>query len=100
MAQTLTSKQRAQLRGLAHPLKATVQVGKEGVTLALLESIRQALANRELLKVKVLESAGLDVRTAAAQIQEAIPSVQTVQTMGRIATLYRPDPDDPKIKLS
>lgn len=95
----LTSKQRAHLRSLAHHLKPVIQVGAEGVTPALLTTVEEAFNTRELLKVKVLEGAPEDVRETADRIQEGVEDVEVVQTIGRTAVLYRPDPDEPEIDL-
>lgn len=95
----LTSKQRAHLRNLAHHLKPVVLVGADGVTPAVLDSVLDAFNTRELLKVKLQESAPLDVREAADVIARSLSDVHAVQTIGRTAVLYRPDPDDPEIEL-
>ena len=96
---SLTSKQRAHLRKLAHHLKPVVLVGSDGVTEAVLDSLRDAFNTRELLKLKLQESAPLDVREAADAISETLDDVHPVQTIGRTVVLYRPDPDDPEIEL-
>ena len=96
---SLTSKQRAFLRSLAHHLKPVVHVGGEGVTEPLLKSVEEAFNTRELLKVKVLESAPNDTRTTGDQIAEGIPGVEIPQTIGRTIVLFRPFPEDPKIQL-
>lgn len=93
----LTSKQRAFLRGEAHHLKPVVQIGKEGVTEATLQAVGEAFNTRELLKVRVLDNALLDVRTVGHAIAEALDDVELIQTIGHIAVLYRPDPDAPKL---
>lgn len=96
---SLTSKQRAHLRKLAHHLKPVVLVGSDGVTEAVLDSLRDAFNTRELLKLKLQESAPLDVREAADAISQGLDDVHPVQTIGRTVVLYRPDPDDPEIEL-
>lgn len=96
----LTSKQRAHLRKLAHHLKPVVLVAADGISPALLDACRDAFNTRELLKVKLQDSAPLDVRDAAAEISERLAGAHTVQTIGRTIVLYRPDPDDPEIRLS
>lgn len=95
----LTSRQRAHLRKLAHHLKPVVLVGSEGVSAAVLQSIREALNTRELLKVKLQESAPVDVRQSAAMIADRIEDIHVVQTIGRTAVLYRQHPESPEIKL-
>lgn len=99
MADRLTSKQRAHLRGLAHSLKPAHQIGKEGVTPAALQAIREAFHRRELLKIRVLENAPEEARETAYELAEALEGVQVAQVIGRTVTLYRPDPDNPQITL-
>lgn len=95
----LTSKQRAHLRSLAHPLKPVLQVGAEGVTDAVLRSIGEAFNTRELLKVKVLEAAPEGARETADRIVAALEGVDVPQTIGRTVVLYRPFPEEPEITL-
>ncbi len=95
----LTSKQRAFLRREAHRLKPVVLVGSEGVTDAVIASVLDALNTRELLKVKLQESAPIPVRDAATELTERIENAHVAQTIGRTIVLYRPDPDEPEIRL-
>jgi RNA-binding protein len=95
----ITPKQRAFLKSLAHHLKPVAFVGKEGVTDATIRSIHEALNNRELIKVKVLEAAPGDVRVTGAELAQRVEDAQLVQTIGRIAVLYRRHPDKPEIEL-
>ena len=95
----LSSKQRAHLRGLAHPLKPVAHVGKEGVTDAAARSLEQALATRELVKVRVLDAAPEGVRETAEALAARMDGAHVVQTVGRTATLYRAHPDHPEIRL-
>lgn len=95
----ITPKQRAYLKSLAHHLKPVAFVGKEGVTDAILRSIQEALNTRELIKVKVLEAAPEDVRVTGADLEQRIEGAQLVQTIGRIAVLYRTHPEKPEIEL-
>ena len=95
----LTPKQRAHLKSLAHHLKPVVYVGKEGIGGSTLRSVEEALNTRELIKVKVQEAAPVDVREAGAELQAGIAGSELVQTIGRVAILYRPHPEKPEIKL-
>ena len=92
----LTSKQRAHLRSLAHHLKPVVQVGADGVTDPVLDSVRDALNTRELLKIKVLEG---EVREAADRVEGGLTGAHVVQTIGKTIVLYRPFPEEPEIRL-
>jgi RNA-binding protein len=95
----LTSKQRAFLRRLAHKLKPVVHVGGDGVTRALLASVEDAFKTRELLKVKVLDTAPKKARASADQIAAGLEGVRIPQTIGRTIVLYRRHPENPEIKL-
>ena len=95
----LTSKQRAHLRGLAHALKPTVHIGKDGVTEAALRGLWETLAAHEIVKVRVLEAAPESAKDTAHALAEATDEAQVVQVVGRNVTLYRPDPDEPQIRL-
>lgn len=94
----LTSKQRAFLRSQAHHLKPILQVGAEGVTPAVVASVGEAFNTRELLKVKILETAPEDARTSGRQLADALQA-HVPQTIGRTVVLYRPFPEDPEIEL-
>ncbi len=95
----LSSKQRAHLRGLAHSLKPTVHIGKEGVTPAAVRALRQTFETHELVKVRVLEAAPESAKDTAHAVAGQIEGATVVQTVGRNATLYRPDPEEPTIRL-
>lgn len=95
----LTSRQRAHLKSLAHALKPVIQVGKEGITEASIGSIEDALNTRELLKVKVLESAPQSAREAAEAIEQLLPGGQVVQVIGRTIVVYRPSDQRREIQL-
>ena len=60
----LNSKQRAYLRGLANTIDTIVMVGKGGMNGQIIKQADDALTARELIKGKVLESAGQTPRDA------------------------------------
>ncbi len=95
---SLTGKQRRKLRALAHELKPIVQVGKSGIDDGLVAALDRALADHELVKVKLGEAAGLDRHDAADELAQKTKS-EVAQVLGNIVLLYRPDPEDPKIEL-
>ena len=96
---TLTSKQRAHLRSLAHALKPIARVGKEGVTPAAIRSLQQTFDTHELVKVRVLESAPEETRETGHALAAGITGAEVVQTVGRTVTIYRADPEAPTIRL-
>ncbi len=85
----LTSKQRAKLRGLASKEDTIFQLGKEGITENFIKGVDAALAARELIKFKVLETAMMDRREAAEEIAAATDSI-VVTVIGTKIVLYRP----------
>lgn len=85
----LTSKQRAFLRAKANSLQPIVYVGKGGIADTLVKQADDALAARELIKGKLLETAPLTAKEAAAQIADAVNGA-VVQVVGRTFVLYRP----------
>ena len=94
----ITSKQRAQLRGLAMNLDTIVQVGKGGVTEAVIDSVSSALKARELIKGKVLENSMLTAREACDALTEACKA-EPVQVIGTKFVLYKRNEKEPKIVL-
>lgn len=76
-----------------------LQTGAEGVSDAFLTALDEAFNTRELLKVRVLDTSDLSVKEAARAIAERRSGVEVVQTIGHVAVLYRPFPDEPEIDL-
>ena len=64
----LTSKQRAQLRGLANTIDTIVQVGKDGINENLVKQVDDALEAREIIKGRVLENSMLSAREACQEL--------------------------------
>ena len=92
----LSPRQRQHLKGLAHHLKPVVQIGKEGLSTALIKQVDDALEHHELIKVKLAENVD------RWEISDALPgqvNAFLVQTIGKIVVLYRPHPEKPKIAL-
>lgn len=84
----LTSKQRAQLRGLANSIDTILHVGKDGLGDNLIKQADDALEARELIKGKVLENSMLSAREAAETLAQATRS-EVVQVIGTKFVLYR-----------
>ncbi len=85
----LTSKQRAQLRGLANNIDTILHVGKDGIGDNLVKQADDALEARELIKGKVLENSMLTSREAAEELAKLTRS-DVVQVIGTKFVLYRP----------
>ena len=85
----LTSKQRAQLRGLANSIDTILIVGKDGIGDNLVKQADDALEARELIKGKVLENSLMSAREAAEALAPLTRS-EVVQVIGTKFVLYRP----------
>ena len=94
----LTSKQRAQLRGLANSIDTILQVGKDGIGANLIKQADDALEARELIKGRVLDNnIDYDARIAAEELAKATRS-EVVQVIGTKFVLYRESHSKPKEK--
>lgn len=101
MAETLpklTGKQAKYLRGLGHPLKPILRVGKSGVTGALIKQTASALETHELIKMKLLQSCPETIKEVAASVTERVPC-QLAQSIGKTLLLYKKREENPKIVL-
>ena len=94
----LTGKQKRHLRSLGHHLNPVIQVGKDGISDALLVETDRALEAHELLKIKTLENCEDDIKDVAQQLARGAKAV-TVQTIGRTALLYRQRKENSKIEF-
>ena len=89
---SLTSKQRAELRGEAHHLSPLVHVGQLGLTDTLLEALDDALRTRELVKVAIGKNSDVKAKEAANDIAARV-GADVVQVIGRTFTLFRENPE-------
>lgn len=85
----LTGKQKRYLRGLAVNERSVFQVGKEGLSYNLFNTVDDYLSVHELVKVSILKNCDLEVREAAIDLA-ANTSSEVVQIIGRVIVLYRP----------
>lgn len=89
MEEKMTSKRRAELRGQANRLEPLFQVGKGGISDALITQTNDALRVHELIKLKVLlESAPETPREIAEKLATATGS-QVVQVIGGSMIFYK-----------
>lgn len=98
MTLKLTGKQARHLRALAHHLKPLLQLGKSGLSPEFLAKVDEALEQHELIKVKLLQNAMVDLGPAGEEIAQAL-GCAVAQKIGKTLLLYRPKSTDPVIKL-
>lgn len=94
----ITSKQRAELKGLAQNLETIAQFGKNELSPEQITMVDQMLTKRELIKCAVLESSPYTARELAELLAQETNAV-SVQAIGRRFVLYRRNPKDPVITL-
>ena len=94
----ISTKQRAELKGLAMKMKPSFQIGKGGVNDAQVAQIDDYLRVHELIKVKVLDNSLYTAREAADEISEKT-GAEVVQVIGSNFVLYKRNETDPKIEL-
>jgi RNA-binding protein len=90
-----SSRLRKTLRAAGHHLSPVVQVGKEGVTEAVVRALDEQLAAHELVKVKVGTESPED-RFEAAERLAADAGGQLAQILGRTLLVYRRHPEKPR----
>jgi len=93
----LTGKQKSYLRSLGSTMDPIIQIGKIGVSGALLDSTKQALVARELIKVKVLQNCAEEPKVALAELASAADAA-LVQVIGRNGLTYKSNRDPEKTK--
>lgn len=89
----MTGKERAAFRAQANGLEPLFQVGKGGISDALIKQTDDALKARELIKVKVLlESSPITPRETADELAKAT-GAEVIQVIGGVIVLYRESPE-------
>ncbi|MCR5228948.1 MAG: ribosome assembly RNA-binding protein YhbY [Solobacterium sp.] len=93
----LNKKQKQHLRSLAMTQSALFQIGKDGLSDNLIMTVAKALEARELVKVKVLNTAPIDIEETAFDLAMNTKS-ELVQIIGHTIVLYK-RAREPKIIL-
>ncbi len=93
----LTGKQKSFLRSLAQTEPALFQIGKDGLSDNLIQTVDDALRTHELVKIKLLKTVSEDTDEIIFDLAMNTKS-EVVQKIGRIVVLYR-KAKEPKIIL-
>lgn len=89
----MIGKEKRKFRAEGNRLKASVYIGKEGVTDKVINFIYEALGNKELVKIKVLDSKSAEFKIIVEKLSQ-IKDTEIVQVLGRTVLIYRPLPED------
>ena len=90
---TIAGSQKRHLRSLGHNLKAVVQIGQHGITAGVIQAIRDALSQHELIKVSINGESPTERKSGAEQLASATGS-HLIQVIGRVIVLYRRGEDE------
>lgn len=96
---TITSKQRARLKGIASGYETIFQVGKNGIGDELIKQLSDALEARELIKIRVLENCDYSAKDLSGEIAEKTDSL-VIQVIGTKIVLYRQNKNPKKRIIS
>lgn len=94
----ITSKQRAHLKKISHNMKPVIQVGKDGVSPALIEQISETIKKRELIKISFLDSMTEDISISTDKILVRTKS-EFVKKIGRKLTIFKRNHKKPFLDL-
>lgn len=86
----LTSKERSALKRLAQTRKPSFQIGKEGLTEAVMTQIKAHLKKNELGKVTVLNNTPDHMGRILQALQNE--AIEVVQQVGNVLTIYQKNP--------
>jgi RNA-binding protein len=84
----LTSKQRKTLEAKAGLTDSIFQIGKSGVNENFINSVKEALRSRELIKISVLRNSERDAKEIIAELAEAADA-EPVAVRGEKIILYK-----------
>ena len=90
----ITSKQRAALRSQSNGMETIFQIGKGGISDMLVQQVEDALKAREMIKLRVLESAPVFAREAAQELAEKC-GAEILQVIGSRFILFKRNPEKP-----
>lgn len=94
----ITGKQRAELKKMSHGMRPLLQVGKNGITPALIKQVDALLEDHELVKITLLQNTAVSLEEAGRELTEVL-GAEFVQAIGSKLTIYRPSKENPKIIL-
>ena len=75
-----------------------IQLGKDGINEGFLNQIDKLLEDHELVKIKVLQNAPVEVDEIVDEILEKT-GAEFVQNIGKKLTIYRESKENKKIEL-
>ena len=93
----ISSKDKQKLKRLAHSIKPSIIIGKEGASKSTINSINNILENKELIKVKF--NSFKNEKGSIARDIENTCNATIVGQIGNIIILFKQNPDIDKRKF-
>jgi RNA-binding protein len=87
----LTTKQKVYLRSLAQGIKPVAQIGKEGLSDNLIETVLNYLKKHELIKISILQNSYVTKEEGIEFFNQE--EIEFVQSIGRQIILYKQSDD-------
>ena len=84
----MTGKQRATLKRMSQKLDCVVYIGKDGLTETVVESVKQALEARELIKCGVQQNCEFSAKEASLFLC-GLTGAEGISCIGRKFVLYK-----------
>lgn len=84
----MKGKDKRQLKAMATNLPSVIQIGKDGLSDAVIDSARAVLTARELVKAHVLNNADLDTQETMETLAEML-GAELIQVIGHYGVLFK-----------
>ena len=94
----LTPKQKRELKALASTLTTRYQIGKNDISITVVDMLDKALTAHELIKIDVMKGCTSPVMEVAIDVSNKL-NAELVTVMGRVIVLFRRNKENPKIKI-
>jgi RNA-binding protein len=94
----LSESQKKHLRRLGHQLKPVILVGEAGLSESVLKELDYTISHHELIKVRIRAPNRKSRNGLIAEICRQASTI-LIQRIGNVALVYRPNPDEPRIRL-
>ncbi|MCH4178672.1 MAG: YhbY family RNA-binding protein [Megasphaera sp.] len=84
----MLAKDKRELKSLASQMPSVVQIGKDGLSNAVIDSARAAITARELIKAHVLNNANIDTKETMQDLADML-GAELVQVIGHYGILFK-----------
>ncbi len=91
MTKKIDNKAKKELKKKGQKIKASIIIGKDGLTISSIKEIRNQMKKKRLLKIKVLRSYldQFSLKDTEKNITESIPEVAIVEKRGHTILIYK-----------